>query len=276
MENKAIDPVAAAGKIYIMYYKNGAILPVERMYEPLFCGDFPGKEKLTYLKDNTGINISEKNEFYSELTGVFWVWKNTSQEFTGICHYRRYFTVYPEPWYHRLKYFITHPFKGRTGPNPLIYTKRVSNYTSKILTSQQTVAILEEFDAILPVARTFKYSVKTHYEKYHDIRDLILIEKILKEKYPEMVLCWQQILEGNQFFANNMFVMKSRHYQEFMPWLFEILFEFEVRIDLQSYKGYQRRILGFVAERILTLWVIHKKLNVKQLQLLYFKKLKRE
>jgi len=267
---------AAAGKVYIMYYKKGAILPVDEMYEPLFCGAFPGKAQLPYLQDDSGVNISGKNEFYSELTGVFWVWKNTKQEFTGICHYRRYFTVYPEPWYHRLKYVVTHPFKALIGPNPLIYTKRVSKYASKILTSEQANAILRDFDVILPVARPFRYSVKTHYEKYHDIRDLTRIEEILQEKYPEMVPCWQQVLDGNKLFANNMFVMKSPYYEEFMAWLFEMLFEFEARSHLENYRGYQQRILGFVAERILTLWITYKKLNVKQLQLLYFKQLKRD
>ena len=276
MENSALNTVVAAGKIFIMYYKKGGILSVDKMYEPLFCGAFPGKAQLQYLKDDSGVNISDKNEFYSELTGVFWVWKNTNQEFTGICHYRRFFTLYPEPWYHRLKYLITHPFKGQTGLNPLIYTKRVSKYVPKILTLEQADSILREFDAILPVTRTFKYSVRRHYEKYHDVQDLILVEEILREKYPEMIPCWQQVLNGNQLFANNMFVMKSLHYQEFMIWWFDILFEFEARTQLENYQGYQRRILGYVAERALTLWVSYKKLNVKQLQLLYFKKLKRE
>lgn len=264
------------GKIFIIYYKKGTILPVEQMYEPLFCGTFPEKANLTYLKDDSGINISDKNEFYSELTGIYWVWKNTNHEFTGICHYRRFFTQHPEPWYLRLKYFLTHPFKTQIGPNPLIYTNRVLKWSSKILTSEQVNSILVEFDAILPVPRRYNYSVKKHYEKYHNIQDLILVEEILKENYPEMVSCWKQILEGNELYGNNMFVMKHTHYQEFMHWWFEVLFEFESRVRLENYVGYQRRILGFVAERILTLWVFYKKLNVKQLQLFYFKNLKQE
>ena len=118
--------------IFIMYYKPGEILPLSDFYKPLFCGQFEGKGLLPYLKDDQGENISFKNQFFSELTGTYWVWKNTSQEITGICHYRRYFTTIPEPWYLKLKYLLTHPFKVQKGPNPLIYTTNVKKYISNL------------------------------------------------------------------------------------------------------------------------------------------------
>ncbi len=169
-----------------MYYKTGAILPLDDWYEPLFCGQFPGKEELPFLKDDSGAHISAKNEFYSELTGVYWVWKNTSQKITGICHYRRYFTLRPEPWYIRLKCFLLHPFKVQKGPNPLMYTNHVKKYTPWILTEAEARDLLGHHDVILPRARRFRYSIQTHYHKYHSKVDLELIEKILKEKFPNI------------------------------------------------------------------------------------------
>jgi hypothetical protein len=226
------------------------------------------------LKDDTGVHISEKNEFYSELTGIYWVWKNTSQKITGFCHYRRYFTCRTEPWFHKLKYFVTHPFKFKPGPNPLIYVNSVKRYTDWILSQREAELILEDSDVILPRARVFKYSLKKHYHKYHSPFDLELIERILQESCPEFVPTWHLVLEGNMLYANNMFILKSPLYQEFMVWWFDILVRFERLADLESYKGYQRRILGFLGERLLTLWVIHKGLKVKELQLLYFKSFK--
>jgi hypothetical protein len=260
-------------KLYILYYKSGTILPLGSLYEPLLCGK--GIEDFPYLRDDTGIQISAKNEFYSELTGIYWVWKNTSQEITGFCHYRRYFTCRQEPWYYRLKYFLTHPFKVQRGHNPLIYVNNVKKYTDWILNQNEAESILEEHDIILPRARVFRYSLKKHYHKYHSAVDLELIEKILAESHPEYVATWRKVLDGNVLYANNMFVLKSPHYQEFMAWWFDVLFRFESRTDLESYIGYQRRILGFLGERLLTLWVVHKGLKIKELQLLYFKKLKK-
>lgn len=44
------------------------------MYQPLQVGR-EEKEDLGYLCDNTGDNISAENCYYSELTGLYWIWK---------------------------------------------------------------------------------------------------------------------------------------------------------------------------------------------------------
>ena len=65
-------------------------VPNDPMYVPLQVGA-EGKEPLGYVRDNTGENISALNCYYSELTGVYWIWKNdTESDIVGVCHYRRY------------------------------------------------------------------------------------------------------------------------------------------------------------------------------------------
>jgi hypothetical protein len=76
-------------------------------------------------------------------------------------------------------------------------------------------------------------------------------------------------------YANNMFVMRNTHFQEFMTWWFGVLFEFEKRIDLNNYSDYQKRVLGFIAERLLNIWIEHKKLKSAELPDIYFKHLKK-
>lgn len=57
-------------------------MPKDEMYLPLHVGaegkfDASGKPlDLGYTKDNTGENISEKNSYFCELTGLYWAWKN--------------------------------------------------------------------------------------------------------------------------------------------------------------------------------------------------------
>lgn len=46
--------------------------------------------------DNVGINISDKNKQYCEMTAGYWVWKNTDHDWKGIEHYRRHLLVKPE------------------------------------------------------------------------------------------------------------------------------------------------------------------------------------
>lgn len=43
-----------------------------------------------YLFDDVGDNISHENKWLGDLTGLYWVWKNTTDEFVGTTHYRRF------------------------------------------------------------------------------------------------------------------------------------------------------------------------------------------
>lgn len=261
-------------KIFVYYYKNGPVLKVDPVYQPVMAGKELLEEETTLSGDDTGENISAKNPYYSELTGIYWAWKNTRQAVTGSCHYRRFFTITPEPLLYRAKrllYFFAGLNRKRHG---LIYTGNTKLFVPRILSNQQLNDLMDSFDAILPQARKLKYTVETHFSRYHDIRDLQLLETILTEKYPEYLPALKQVLTGKRLYANNMFVMKDKQYQEFMDWWFDLLFEFERRIDLANYTDYQKRILGFLAERLLNVWFAHNKLNCIELPVIYFKKFK--
>ena len=67
-------------------------MPEDKIYMPVQVGA-EGKENLGYQKDNEGENISLKNAYYCELTGLYWAWKNMDAEYIGLSHYRRHFTT---------------------------------------------------------------------------------------------------------------------------------------------------------------------------------------
>jgi len=158
----------------------------------------------------------------------------------------------------------------------LIYTKNTQLFVPRILNEQEINELLCQYDAILPQARKLKYTVETHYHRYHNSDDLILLRTILNEKYPDFLEAFEEVMKGKRLYANNMFVMKDRQYQEFMKWWFDMLFEFEQRIDLKSYTNYQKRILGFMAERLLNIWFMKKQLKTIELPIIYFKHFKFE
>lgn len=56
----------AAHKVYRM--------PSEKSYLPIQVGAH-GKDDIGYTRDDIGDNISEKNPYYCELTGLYWMWK---------------------------------------------------------------------------------------------------------------------------------------------------------------------------------------------------------
>ena len=67
-------------------------MPEDKMYIPVQVGS-EGKADLGYQKDNEGENISEKNPYFCELTGLYWAWKNLNADYVGLVHYRRYFSL---------------------------------------------------------------------------------------------------------------------------------------------------------------------------------------
>lgn len=263
-------------RIYIVYYKPGQILKNDDLYAPLMSGNVFSKIKEPFLGDDLGENISAKNSYYSELTGIYWIWKNTKQDVTGVCHYRRFYTLQPEPWRYKCKRLLYYLVGIRAKRHGLIYTRNVELFVPRILNQAQVSELLSEYDAILPQARKLKYSVREHYHRYHDSRDLTIIETILTEKHPDYLEAFHAVLRGKRVYANNMFILKDVHYKKFMAWWFDMLSEFEKRTDLDKYTGYQKRIIGFVAERLLTVWFEKEQLNCKELQLIYFKSFKHE
>jgi hypothetical protein len=66
-------------------------MPNDKIYLPLHVGA-EGKNDFGFEKDNSGENISSKNPFFCELTGLYWAWKNLNDDYIGLAHYRRHFT----------------------------------------------------------------------------------------------------------------------------------------------------------------------------------------
>ena len=52
-----------------------------------------------------------------------------------------------------------------------------------------------------------------------------------------------------------MMVMKRPMLDAYCTWLFDVLFELEHRLDISDYSPYDARVFGFVAERLLDVWI---------------------
>ncbi len=65
-------------------------IPEYRYLLPVFVGAKDSDLDLPYQRDDEGDNISSKNKYYCELTGLYWAYKNLHADYIGLCHYRRY------------------------------------------------------------------------------------------------------------------------------------------------------------------------------------------
>ena len=56
-----------------------------------------------------------------------------------------------------------------------------------------------------------------------------------------------------------MFISSKKIYDEYYNWLFDILFELEKRTDTSNYDNYNKRLYGFMSERLFNVWLNHHK-----------------
>lgn len=54
-------------------------IKLNKIYEIVECGN--NNKNLGYSRDNSGDNISSMNPYYSELTLLYWIWKNKSKNY---------------------------------------------------------------------------------------------------------------------------------------------------------------------------------------------------
>ena len=57
--------------------------------------------------------------------------------------------------------------------------------------------------------------------------------------------------------------------QHYCTWLFDILFELEKELDISSYSTNDKRVFGFVSERLLDAWLITNNIAYEELDVVY-------
>lgn len=218
-------------------------MPNDVLYMPVQVGA-EGKESLGFTPDNTGVNISEKNSNYCELTGLYWAWKNLKCDYLGLAHYRRHFTVL-----------------------------RGTSDRRDVINLDQARGLLENADALLPKKRN--YWIETNYGQYvhaHHKEDLDETRKIIEEKYPEYIDAYDKTMKKTTGHRFNMFVMKKELCDRYCTWLFDVLFELERRLDISEYNKNDQRVFGFVSERLLDVWLEKNGVKYKDIPYIFLEK----
>lgn len=194
-----------------------------------------------YFRDNYGENISDKNYSFCELTGLYWIWKNINDDIVGLCHYRRYFCT-------NIQEFLYNKF----------------DILPNVLSGKEIVDKLKEYDIILPKRIHMLTNVYSFYASSHNAKDMDVVRQVISEKTPKYLECFDNVMKSKYYYYANMFICKKEYLDDYCEWLFEILFEVERRIDISQYDDYQKRIFGFLSERLLQVWVIKNNLNIKE------------
>ena len=234
-------------KILVCCHKPGKFKS-DDIYMPIQVGKAMSQCDLGMLGDDTGDNISAENANFCELTALYWSWKNMEPvDYIGLCHYRRYFN------FHK---------RGSLFMDSTIV--KTSDFGSLNLDANQIASLFKRYDIIIAKPQVAHYSLSTDYCVCHIGEDLRVLLEIIREKYPDyMNACEDVLLRNNKISAYNMMIMGWDDFDKYCTWLFDILFEARKRINIEDYSAVQRRIWGYMAERLLNVYVYHHKMRVK-------------
>ena len=194
------------------------------------------RKDFDYL-DSAGENhVSFKNPYYSEISGLYWVWKNDNSEILGFEQYRR-----------------------------LFFDRSLKFWKYNLMGEEKISRLLKKYDIIVANKSIFKD--KTMIQQYNDAghsRELFIrVIDFIKEKDRNLVKDYQKILDDNKLYNHNMFIAHRNIIENYLEWLFEI-FE-NVENDLHyDQTSLTYRSLGFIAERLFTIWLTSRNLKVKE------------
>lgn len=239
--------------IFVCYHKSAFAVKNDSVI-PIHVGKSVSKSSLDFIGDDTGNHISDKNPYYCELTATYWIWKNVQADIVGLFHYRRFLNfVNDETKVHKL----TPDFLDKYG-----------------ITEQNIQNLLQSYDVILPKkSKPCKHTLYDFYASEHIKSDMDLLIKILKEKHSSHADTIDKILKDNsQGYFANIIIAKKDTFDMYAKWLFDILFEMEkyIRDDVEKRDNYQKRVYGFLSERLTGVFVaLHPELKIKELPVIF-------
>ena len=194
--------------------KNSFSIP--EYVKPIQVGADLTEETIAPIRDNSGVNISEKNLNYCELTATYFAWKNSSAQYKGICHYRRIFDI----------------------------------------SDEQIESLLQKYDVdvILPYPSIHYPDISEQYMRYVRQEDWSAMLQAMKEVAPEYFDAYVEGISKEKYFYNfNMLIARKEIFDDYCKFLFTVLERTE---ELVTPRGWERadRFAGYLGENLTTIY----------------------
>lgn len=158
---------------------------------PLQAGAALTDVRVAEVTDADGDNISEKNPYYNEMTGLYWLWKNTKLDYSGICHYRRQFE---------------------------------SDIVWKYLWEDKA-------DVILPMPALVYPDLSGYYLNWGEKSYYNMMLQVVKDKQPEYYETALWCAKHPIFYPNNIFISKREILEDYCEFVFSVIDEVEERME---------------------------------------------
>lgn len=252
--------------------------PISRCYDlpewitPIQVGAVWSPKRVADIWDCDGENISAKNGNYSELTALYWIWKNRllcPSDGIGDCP--------PD----RAEVRSSGGLEGGSsdsqgsgstdslGSEPsgsagneyygLSHYRRILEFTEDDLLRLVDNGV----DVVLPYPMPYEPDIEEHHRRYLKEEDWKAVRRAVQELQSEYAKAFESILKQKYFYNYNIILARKEVLKEYCEWLFPILERVE---ELSIPKGAERsdRYIGYVGETLATLYFLSqkKRLNI--------------
>ena len=184
--------------------------------------------RVSEVTDDKGDNISKRNVNYSELSGLYWIWKNVLENgcekgYVGLAHYRRFLSI-----------------------------------------SQDDILRLKnnDIDVVLPYPMPYEPSIEEHHKRYLKNDDWNGLLEAFREIHSEDIPAMEKVLSQEYMCNYNIILAKAEVLRDYCEWLFPVLFRTE---ELSIPKGIERadRYIGYIGETLLTVYFMSRICTLK-------------
>lgn len=203
------------------------------MYKVLCVG---GLRSDNHLMEADGDNIMQYNRRINECTGLYWIWKNTSSEYIGMSHYRRWF-----------------------------YNDRFPHDDSR-LDAERVETLMADHDIILTGRRWFNWRVIDNMrialgEELTEQANIVF-QQMIEKHHPDYIDAYNRVMQGDNMHICNLFVTRRPIMNEYCEWLFSFLLDAADGIDVTGLTIKQQRVAGYFAEAMWTVWLQNQNLRI--------------
>ena len=201
---------------------------------PIQVGAVLSPRRVANILDCDGENISAKNGNYSELTALYWIWRNrlgggstdslgsdpsgsAGNEYYGLSHYRRILEF----------------------------------------TEDDVLRLVDNgVDVVLPYPMPYEPDIEEHHRRYLKEEDWKAVRRAVWELQPEYSKAFPSVLEQKYLYNYNIILARKGVLAEYCEWLFPILSRVE---ELSVPRGKDRadRYIGYIAETLETLYFMY-------------------
>jgi hypothetical protein len=208
-------------------------MPADSVYLPLHVGAALHPDVCQDIQpDSVGNNISMMNAQYSELTGLWWIWKNLDAEYKGLVHYRRHFA------------------------SDDISRRLAHDRFERIAVEEDFRNALKKAPVILPQPRNYLIeTVESHYRHTMPAEQLETVSEVINQEYPAYASALEEVLSGTHAHIFNMSVMRADIMDEWCSWIFPLLGLVTDRLNPSQYDAFNARYPGRVSEWLLDVWL---------------------